>query len=101
MPPSDLSQFKAVRFAAKGNGKRYMVVLRRGAVRDYGQFRASFATTKEWQEVTVKFDDLQQPDWAHPVPRGWVDITSIAFMPDVLFSDEDYDLSIDNVELLK
>ncbi len=101
MPSSDLSQFKAVRFAAKGNGKKYMVVLRRGAVRDYGQFRAPFQTGKDWAEVTVKFDDLQQPDWAHPVPRGWVDVTSIAFMPDVLFSDEDYDLSIDNVELLK
>ncbi len=100
-PTSDLSQFKAVRFAAKGNGKKYMVVLRRGAVRDYGQFRAPFLAPKEWTQVEVKFDDLQQPDWAHPVPRGWVDVIQIAFMPDVLFSDEDYDLSIDNVELVK
>ncbi|HEX9298084.1 MAG TPA: CIA30 family protein [Polyangiaceae bacterium] len=101
MPTSDLSQFKAIRFAAKGNAKKYMVVLRRGAVRDYGQFRAPFSAPKEWTQVEVKFDELQQPDWAHPVQRGWVDVIQIAFMPDVLFSDEDYDLSIDNVELVK
>jgi chitinase len=101
MPSSDLSQFKAIRFAAKGNNKKYMVVFRRSAVRDYGNFRADFVAKQEWSEVTVKFDDLQQPDWAHPVPRGWVDVIQIAFMPDKLFSDEDYDLSIDNVELVK
>jgi chitinase len=101
MPSSDLSRFEAIRFFAKGNGKTYMVVFRRGAVRDYGHFRAPFATTKDWTEIEIKFDDLRQPDWAHPVPRGFVDVTSIAFMPDVLFSDEEYDLSIDDVELVK
>jgi hypothetical protein len=101
MPTSDLSQFKAVRFAAKGDGKTYLVVLRRGAVRDYGHFRAIFKASKEWTPVEIKFDDLKQPDWAHQTPRGFVDVTSIAFMPGVSFSDEDYDLSIDNVELVK
>jgi chitinase len=101
MPASDLSQFKAVKFAAKGNGKKYMLVMRRQAVRDYGQPRAEFTAKPEWSEITIKFDDLQQPDWAHPVPRGWVDVIQIAFMPDKLFSDEDYDLSVDNVELVK
>jgi chitinase len=101
MPSSDLSQFKAVRFAAKGDGKRYLVVFRRGAVRDYGHFRAPFVAGKEWTQIEVKFDDLKQPDWAHQVPRGFVDVTSIAFMPGVSFSDEDYDLSIDNIELVK
>jgi len=101
MPSSDLSQFKAIRFAAKGDGKTYLVVLRRGAVRDYGHFRAIFKAPKEWAPVEIKFDDLKQPDWAHQTPRGFVDVTSIAFMPGVSFSDEDYDLSIDNVELVK
>ena len=32
--------------------------------------------------------------------RGFVDVTSIAFMPGVSFNDEDYDLSVDNVELV-
>jgi len=62
-------QFKGIRFAAKGNGKKYMVVLRRGAVRDYGQFRAPFSTGKDWAEVTVKFDDLQQPTGRTPFTR--------------------------------
>jgi hypothetical protein len=101
MPPSDLSQFKAIRFAAKGNGKKYMLVVRRAAVRDYGQFRSDFIAKPEWSEITIKLDDLQQPDWAHPIPRGWVDVIQIAFMPDKLFSDEDYDLSVDSVELVK
>jgi hypothetical protein len=101
MPPSDLSQWKGVRFAAKGNGKNYLLVVRRAAVRDYGQFRAQFSTSADWTEVQIPFADLQQPDWAHPVPRGWVDVTSIAFMPGALFSDEDYDLGIDDVELFK
>jgi hypothetical protein len=35
------------------------------------------------------------------VPRGWVDVVQIAFMPDKMFSDEDYDLSLDDVELVK
>jgi hypothetical protein len=101
MVPSDISQFKGVRFAVKGNGKKYMLVVRRGAVRDYGHFRAPFATSADWSEVEVKFADLQQPDWAHPVPRGWVDVTSIAFMPDTMCSDEDYDLGVDDVRLVR
>jgi len=101
MPSSDLSQFKAVRFAAKGNDKKYLLVVRRSAVRDYGQFRGDFIAKKEWSEITIKFDDLQQPDWAHPIQKGWVDVIQIAFMPGITFSDEDYDLSVDNVELVK
>jgi hypothetical protein len=101
MPSSDLSQFKGVRFAAKGNGKKYMLVVRRATVRDYGHFRAEFTARAEWTEIEVKWSDLQQPEWAHPIPRGWVDVTAIAFMPHALFSDEDYDLGIDDVELVK
>ena len=46
MPNSDLSQFKAIRFAAKGDGKPYLVVFRRAAVRDYGHFRGVFRLRK-------------------------------------------------------
>jgi hypothetical protein len=99
--PSDLSQFKAVRFAVKGNGKKYMIMLQRPPVRDYGNFRAQFTAPKEWTEVEIKFDDFQQPDWAHPIQKGWVDVTGIRFLPDAQFSDEDYDISIDNLELVK
>src|SRR5205823_5041760 len=74
---------------------------RRGAVRDYGHFRAPFLASRDWKPIEISFDALQQPDWGRPIARAWVDVTSIAFMPDALFNDEDYDLAVDDVVLTK
>jgi chitinase len=98
---ADISGYKSLRFAVKGDGKTYDVKLMRAAVRDYAQFRASFTASKEWTTVEVKFDDMKQPDWGHKLSKVWVDVSGISFAPTATFNDEDFDLSIDDVELVK
>jgi len=98
---ADISAFKSLRFAAKGDGKTYDLKLMRAAVRDYAQFRVSFTAPKEWSTVEIKFDDMKQPDWGHKLGKAWVDVSGISFAPTATFNDEDFDLSIDDVELVK
>jgi chitinase len=98
---ADISGYKSLRFAVKGDGKTYDVLLTRAAVRDYAHFRTSFKAPKEWTTVEVKFDDLKQPDWGHQLTKAWVDVAAIAFSPTAQFNDEDFDLSIDDIELVK
>jgi chitinase len=98
---ADLSGWKAIRFAAKGDGKKYDLLLSRSAVRDYANFRASFTAPKEWTTIELKFDDFKQPDWGHQLSKVWVDVSAIAFSPTSTFSDEDFDLSVDDLVLVK
>jgi len=98
---ADISDYKTLRFAAKGNGKTYDVKVMRSAVRDYAQFRVSFTAPKEWTTIEVKLDDMKQPDWGHKLGKVWVDVSGISFAPTATFNDEDFDLSIDDVELVK
>ena len=71
---ADISDYKILRFAAKGNGKTYDVKMMRSAVRDYAQFRVSFTAPKEWTTIEVKLDDMKQPDWGHKLGKVWVDV---------------------------
>jgi hypothetical protein len=96
--PSDLSPFKGITFFAKGDGKTYEVILRQRVVKDYGYYRASFKTAKDWQLVELTWRDFKQPGWAKPAERSFVDVDRLDFSPSGV-SDQDFELSIDNVKL--
>ncbi len=97
----DLSGFKAVEFWAKGNGKTYSLILTRSAVRDYCNYRQDFKAPTEWTQVTLPFSGFKQPAWGRQVPFGLTDVLYLAFTPNADFNDEDFDLWVDDVTLVK
>jgi hypothetical protein len=98
---NDLTAYSGLRFWAKGNDKDYIVAIVRDAVADYSHYRAPFKATASWQQVEVRFADFRQPEWGDPKPLAWNDVTAISFQPGKAFDDEDYDLSVDKVELVR
>ena len=61
--PQDLSVYNALRFHAKGDGKKYRVRLDRIAVTDNCHFECTFVVPREWTLLTVPFSQLKQPTW--------------------------------------
>lgn len=52
--------------------------------------------------MTLPLSGFYQPGWAKPVPMGWADVRQFQFAPDAgVFSDDDFDLWVDNIELVK
>ncbi len=94
----DLSGVKAVRFWVKGDGKKYRIALAREAVTDYANFAKSFQAPKEWTQMEVPLSALRQAEWGKKVDRAWNDVKSLEFAP--LDAEQDYDLQLDNVELV-
>jgi chitinase len=97
----DLSDFKAIEFWTKGDGQFYSLVLARSAVQDYGNYRMDFKSGPQWTKVILNFADFKQPTWARPVPYKLSDVLFLAFEPNADFSDEDFDLWLDDIILLK
>ena len=98
---TDLSAFKSLEFWVKGDGKTYSVILARAAVEDYCNFRADFKAGTEWSKVTINLTDFKQPSWGRQVPFKLSDILYFSFTPNADFSDEDFNLWVDDITLVK
>jgi len=71
---ADLSRFVAVRLRARGTG-RFRIAFRQPDVWDWAFHEApEFRATPEWQEITLAFADVKQPDWGvkKPIALGAV-----------------------------
>lgn len=97
----DLGDFKAIEFWVRGDGKTYSMVLARSAVQDYCNYRQDFKAPADWTKVTLNLADFKQPTWGRQVPFGLTDVLYLALTPNADFSDEDFDLWVDNVALVK
>src|SRR5262249_7717676 len=51
--PLDLSEYKAMRFHVKGDGKKYRVILARKSIDDYCDYEFNFDGVKDWTLVTA------------------------------------------------
>lgn len=98
---TDFEPVASIRFWAKGNGKRYGVALQRSSVHDYAFPIALFTAPAEWTQIELKLADFKQPDWGQKVPGPYTDAIGLSFTPGPQFDDEDFDLWVDDVELLK
>jgi|GEM_PF-3366864 hypothetical protein len=100
--PVDISAFSSVRFYARGDGKPYLLILGRSSIADYANYQVSFSATKDWGQVTLTLADFKQPSWGKRVEKGWEDVVSLMFGVEAgASSDKDFDLWIDDVELVK
>ncbi len=99
--PVDISQFKKIEFWVKGNGKDYTAILGRSAVKDHATFQADFKAPAQWTKVSLTLADFKQPAWGRQIPLKLNDILFIAFSPAASFSDDDFDLWIDDITLVK
>jgi chitinase len=100
-PVTDFEPVAGIRFWTKGDGKRYGLSIQRSAVHDYAFPVATFEAPREWTQVVLKTADFKQPDWGQKVPGPFTDAIGLAFAPGPQFDDEDFDLWIDDVELVK
>ncbi len=98
----DLSDFSAFRFYSKGDGRPYVLKVERASISDFGYEESGFTAPPDWTQITLPFSGFNQPPWAKQVPPGWQDVRQIEFSPDAsIFSDEDFDLWVDQIELVK
>jgi hypothetical protein len=98
----DLKNFSAFRFWTKGDGRPYLLMVERASITDYGYYQSGFTAHKDWTQVTLPLSGFYQPGWAKPVPMGWADVRQFQFSPDPgVFSDDDFDLWVDDIELVK
>ncbi len=98
--PVDLSQFSAVEFMAKGDGKSYVFLVYVSQVTDFAHFRLSFVAPKVWTKVHIDLKKLAQPDWGIKVKQDYHSVLELLFAP-LTMNDESYDLSIDDLTLVK
>ncbi|HVZ81883.1 MAG TPA: CIA30 family protein [bacterium] len=97
----DLSAFRGVEFQTKGDGKTYSIILARAAVEDYCNFKQDFKAGKDWMKISLNLSDFKQPSWGRAIPLKLSDVLYFAFSPNADFSDEDMDLWMDDLALLK
>ena len=95
----DLNQYSALWFTAKGDGKYYIVTLRREAVQDGCNFEADFQATGKWTLVKIPLAKFTQASWGVQKPRTFPDAKEISFSPEI--HEADYDLQVDDIVFVK
>jgi hypothetical protein len=98
---TDFSGVLSLRFWAKGNNKQYAASLHRLAIHDYAFPSATFSVTNVWSSIELPLTDFKQPNWGQKLAPSWSDVNAIAFQPAASFDDEDFDLWVDDLELVK
>ncbi|HVZ81123.1 MAG TPA: CIA30 family protein [bacterium] len=97
--PMDLSAYSAVRFFTQGDGKAHSLSLNKASVTDYCDFQGNFTSPAAWTRVTLKFQDLTQPNWGKQLEKTFNDVTKLTFTPGS--ADPDFDFKVDDVEFVK
>ena len=97
--PVDLTQFKALEFWAKGDGKNYRVQLSKASVADWSHPQHEFKPTKNWSKLSLPLSKFAQPSWGVKVGNTANDVNSIVF--GAMDGDQDFDLWIDDVTFVK
>ena len=99
MSNPDISGYSALRFYAKGDGSNVRVQIGKLSVKDFATHEATFKAGPEWTLVTLPLSGFKQPNWGKAVGDTFNDVEKIAFGP--IDGDKAYDISIDDVTLVK
>lgn len=67
--PRDLTQYDAISFWAKGDGKPYRFKIYSAKTPDYDDYGYNFTPTQQWKHFVIDFSELEQEGWGTPVDR--------------------------------
>jgi len=95
--PVDISQYSALTFFAKGDGKSYKVNLETASVEDYDYHQFVFTAPTEWRQVVIPLSLFEQQGWGQPVPFTRTDVRSVAWLSVGAPIDGSVNLAIDKV----
>jgi len=99
----DISQFKGIKFWARGNGVNFLVRLESPIIKDYAYHGCEFFADNDWEEFIIPYDDFRQPSWkSKPVYLKEIlkAVTSIQWETNSR-PMEKYFLCLDNIEFIK
>ncbi|MGH7443152.1 MAG: CIA30 family protein [bacterium] len=95
----DIRGYSALSFYVRGDGGHYRVQLCRATVKDFAFPEAGFDAPRNWTKVSLPLSSFEQPSWGKSVGGDLSDVEKINFTP--TSADQDYDLSIDDLTLVK
>ena len=79
--PKDMSKVTGVRFYARGDGRKYRLLVSRQNVKDGNHFAYEFTAPTEWKLFQVSFSKLtQSPYFGEQVPWSATNITGVGFL---------------------
>ena len=98
----DLSEYDAVEFWSRGDGKIYRFKIHSHATSDYDDYGYNFTTSSEWQRHIIPMSSLAQEGYGKPVALEEALSTALKIQWQTVGQPhESIDLAIDNIRLLK
>ncbi len=98
----DLSEYDAIEFWSKGDGKIYHFKINSQATPDYDDYGYKFKTSSEWQHHIILFSSLTQEGFKNPTSLEEVLSTALKIQWQTVGQPHDsVELAIDNIRLLK
>ncbi len=99
-PATDISDYSAIEFDARGNGEEYNLLYISDLVKDYNFHAAQFRPAKDWQTIRIPVSDIKQSTkFGKQIPLDLKTIRVISFCA----AGKDYpiDLDLKNIHLVK
>jgi hypothetical protein len=99
--PVDVSDYQALTFMARGDGKSYQVKLETDAVKDYDYHQFVFTPpSNEWRQYIIPLWLFRQQGWGAPVVFTAEDVKSVAWVSVGPHCDDSIELGIDRVAFI-
>ena len=98
----NLSQYDAIEFWSKGDGKIYRFKIHSEATSDYDDFGYNFTASSDWQHHLILLSSLSQEGFGKPASLEKALKTALKMQWQTVGQPhESIDLAIDNIRLLK
>jgi len=99
--PVDVSEYQALTFMARGDGKSYQVKLETDAVEDYDYHQFVFTpVTDEWRQYIIPLSLFRQQGWGVPSPFTGTDVKSVVWASIGPHCDDAVELDVDQVAFI-
>jgi Complex I intermediate-associated protein 30 (CIA30) len=100
--PKDISNYDAIEFWAKGDGKPYQFKVHSALTVENNDFIYEFTPTSEWQHYVIKFQDLKQAETAKVINRKQAVTFALNLQWQTVGQPLDsVNIAVDNIRLLK
>jgi RHS repeat-associated protein len=77
--PVDISQYGALSFFARGDGKSYRARVETASIKDYDYYQFAFTAPPEWRQFVIPLSLFKQQGWGQTVPFTRTDVRTVAW----------------------